>query len=744
MNREETKRCPYCDELIRVNAVKCRYCNSMLSDSPGTPSGSMDMTSMVKQALAGKYEVLEIIGKGGMATVYKAKNKSLNKVVALKVIHPNLVHDEEFIKRFYREAQLGATLSHPNIVQIYDVSSIGGVHYLAMEYLEGEDMQSIIREKGNLTSQQTVKIISSIALALDYAHKKDIIHRDVKSSNILITNEGRAVLTDFGIAHAATGTVLTQAGTVIGTPEYMSPEQAQGKGVDNRSDIWSLGIVMYECLSGKVPFKGDNPLTTIHQLVNNEYPDIGKLKSGIPTWLTSIVYACLEKDPKERIQSGKELAEALKNKTTYEISSYKKTEPTSKQQTTKLKEEELKQPPVGKKKQKSRVLLLSIIGIAIVVLISLYIYLSGNRKEDQLAQQETQPIEQVSELPEPAVEEYIFVPSVTGKTLEEAKALLKDAGFKIIVSDVEESEQAKDGKVLRQEPIASTRCRASETEIKLVVGKYIASPAIQQPVTSNQRRETRDEQPVTRVEQPVTRIEQPTTPSIPPAIQQLLDNMVYVSDGTFTMGCTSEQGSDCDDDEQPTHQVTVSSFYMGKYEVTQAQWHAVMGSNPSRFSGCDNCPVENVSWNDVQDFIRKLNIITGKNFRLPTEAEWEFAARGGNSSRGYKYSGSNTIGSVGWYKDNSGSKTHAVGNLSPNELGLYDMSGNVYEWCNDWYGDYSSSSLTNPGGPSSGSDRVGRGGSWFSGAGNCRVSNRSGNYPGYRIILLGFRLVSLR
>ena len=208
-------------------------------------------------------------------------------------------------------------------------------------------------------------------------------------------------------------------------------------------------------------------------------------------------------------------------------------------------------------------------------------------------------------------------------------------------------------------------------------------------------------------------------------------DMMYVKGGTFTMGGTSEQGSDACDDEKPTHRVTLSTYYIGKYEVTQALWKAVMGNNPSNWKG-DNLPVEKVSWNDCQDFIRKLNALTGKNFRLPTEAEWEFAARGGNNSRGYKYAGSNNIGDVAWYGGNSGSKTHAVGTKSPNELGIYDMSGNVWEWCQDWKGSYSSASQTNPTGASSGSYRVLRGGSWFYYAWRCRSSHRNGGTPGYR------------
>lgn len=222
-------------------------------------------------------------------------------------------------------------------------------------------------------------------------------------------------------------------------------------------------------------------------------------------------------------------------------------------------------------------------------------------------------------------------------------------------------------------------------------------------------------------------------------LEQLVADMVKVEGGTFTMGATSEQSGDAYSDEKPTHSVTLSDYYIGKYEVTQAQWQAVMGSNPSYFKG-DNLPVEQVSWDDCQEFIRKLNQLTELNFRLPTEAEWEYAARGGKMSRGYKYAGSNTIGEVAWYDSNSGSKTHPVGTKQANELGLYDMSGNVREWCQDRYGAYSSSSQTTPTGPSSGSNRVFRGGSWIHDAWFCRVSYRHFITPGYRYLNLGLRL----
>lgn len=218
--------------------------------------------------------------------------------------------------------------------------------------------------------------------------------------------------------------------------------------------------------------------------------------------------------------------------------------------------------------------------------------------------------------------------------------------------------------------------------------------------------------------------------------------MVKVEAGTFTMGATSEQGNDALGDEKPAHKVTLTKdYYIGQTEVTQALWEAVMGSNPSEFKG-DNLPVEYVSWDDCQKFISKLSSLTGSKFRMPTEAKWEYAARGENKSRGYKYSGSNSIDDVAWYTKTTKKRTKPVATKAANELGLYDMSGNVREWCNDWYGYvfYSSSAQTDPTGPTSGSDRLNRGGSWYVDAERCRVARRDWTSPSFRGSTLGLRL----
>ena len=211
--------------------------------------------------------------------------------------------------------------------------------------------------------------------------------------------------------------------------------------------------------------------------------------------------------------------------------------------------------------------------------------------------------------------------------------------------------------------------------------------------------------------------------------------MIPVKGGTFQMG--SDDGYEW---EKPVHQVTLSDYYIGETEVTQELWNAVMGSNPSKFTGNMQRPVEMVSWNDCQTFISKLNQLTGETFRLPTEAQWEYAARGGNKSKGYTYSGSDAEDDVAWYWYNSDRMTHPVKTKAPNELGIYDMSGNVWEWCSDWYGDYSSAAQTDPTGPATGSGRVGRGGSWRHDATGCRVTTHSSCTPASASSDTGLRL----
>ncbi|HHE73293.1 MAG TPA: hypothetical protein ENL34_13545 [Chloroflexi bacterium] len=262
------------------------------------------MNNLIGKTL-GQYQILEEIGRGGMAVVYKAHQPTLERYVAIKVLPQQFTFDREFVERFLREARAAARLNHPNIVTIHDVGQADGTYYIVMEYLEGPSLADLLRQQRALPPQQAAQIVAQVASALDYAHQQGFVHRDVKPSNILLGAGGVAKLTDFGIVKAAEGTRLTQTGTVLGTPEYMSPEQAKGLGVDRHSDIYSLGVVAYEMLAGRVPFSGDT-LAVLHAHVY-EPPDLRALPVGVQ----GVVSSALAKDPRQRFGSSGAFAQAL-------------------------------------------------------------------------------------------------------------------------------------------------------------------------------------------------------------------------------------------------------------------------------------------------------------------------------------------------------------------------------------------------------------------------------------------------
>ncbi|AUM99783.1 serine/threonine protein kinase [Clostridium botulinum] len=266
---------------------------------------------MIGTKLGNRYELLEKVGEGGMATVYKAKCHYLNRFVAIKILKEQFCSDKEFVEKFKREATSVASLSDNNIVNIYDVGSENNIHYIVMEYVDGKTLKELIVEKGKIDPKETVRISKQIASALVCAHRNNIIHRDIKPHNILVTKEGIVKVTDFGIAKASNSATITNSSKVMGSAHYFSPEQAKGSFVDSRTDIYSLGIVMYEMLVGKVPFDGESPVSVAVKHIQNEVVAPKEIDDKIPESLNSLVLKCLEKNPVKRYQTIKNLEEDL-------------------------------------------------------------------------------------------------------------------------------------------------------------------------------------------------------------------------------------------------------------------------------------------------------------------------------------------------------------------------------------------------------------------------------------------------
>ncbi|MBP5515728.1 MAG: SUMF1/EgtB/PvdO family nonheme iron enzyme [Bacteroidales bacterium] len=597
------------------------------------PHTSLPVGTILK---GGEYTILGKIGEGGFSITYVARQNDLNRKVCIKEYFLDgccfrregslrveckasfIEQFEKYRKAFVHEAEMVASVSHPNVVDVIGVFQENNTAYMVMQFIEGQTLESLVVKRGALPLDEAKNYMSQIAEAVGYIHDCNILHRDIKPGNIMITGDYRAILIDFGSAREFVDD-KTQAHTSMLTRGYAPPEQYSTVSRKGRySDIYSLGATLYYVLTATPPVDAAARMT-------EPFPEPASLNPAIPAKINNAIIKAMQTNPADRYQ---DVHSFVSNLWTAENVAGDETQQNSQTQRTLLISQARTVKLDGVQKQREDKtwlwILFAILACLIIVGIVALVRNSGSASQEDTAKQRDEI-----------------------KVIKEAK----------------------------------------------------------QTITAN----------------------------------GVSFDMVYVEGGTFTMGCTSEQGSDCFGSEEPAHSVKLSGYYIGETEVTQALWKAVMGSNPSSFNG-DNLPVENVSWDDAQAFILELNRNTGRTFRLPTEAEWEYAARGGSKSRGYKYSGSENVGNVAWYWDNV-SRTHPVKTRSPNVLGLYDMSGNVWEWCSDWYEDYSSSSRTNPAGPSTGLGRVYRGGSWYNNARHCRVSNRYYGSASHRSHGLGFRLV---
>lgn len=410
---------------------------------------------MSSRLLAGRYELIEKIGEGGMAIVYKAKCRLLNRYVAIKILRPEFTKDEQFVENFRRESQAAAGLSHPNIVSVYDVGQEGNIHFIVMELVEGKTLSELIEEKGRLDYKEAINITRQVASALSLAHKNQIVHRDIKPHNILITNTGVAKLADFGIAKAVSAsTIIGGNNKVMGSVHYFSPEQARGAYVDERSDIYSLGIVLYEMLTGKVPFDGDNPISIALMHINDPMPPVSAEVPGIPPQLEKIIMKATDKYQTNRYRTADEMIEDLDN---IEFI----TKVMGQKAFTIAGEEEKEQPAVSVHPERERTHRKS--------------ELAGNTEESDKTLERANKISTGFIIGAVAVlviagiiglgallgwfsgdSEEIKVPIFVGRTFEEAQALAQETGLEIARGEDVYSPDQEEGKITSQNPTADS------------------------------------------------------------------------------------------------------------------------------------------------------------------------------------------------------------------------------------------------------------------------------------------------
>lgn len=807
-------------------------------------------------AKLGKYTIIERIGAGGMADVYLAKDTVLKRNVAMKILPPEFSRDPERVLRFEKEVRNLAALSHPNIVTVYDVGCDDGYHYYTMELLSGGDLKQRIQQ--GLTPVESLDIFKQIADALRFAHSKGLIHRDIKPKNILFDDEQRPLLTDLGIAKAiGSNTHMTKTGMIIGTPHYMSPEQARGKTVDHRSDLYSLGVVFYEMLTGSVPYEAEDTFAIGYMHINdptpmlpssfseyqpfidrlmakhveNRFVDAGELLScivkvqygeqlprpdftvssvalernypesysltdsetkilrppKIPNWFLGsvigllivliitglyIIFLLLSPVPGDHTAEKRGQSESSASSLAGSDAQSSKSTADQKEPSSSLKDnppeaslsagqpadsfsqehEDLSRADFYRQKEIQRLLALAETNFKAQRLTSpkggsaydrYKEVLALDDKNEQARQGMVLIVNRYIELADNALDREKF--DQAADYLASASTVIPEdeaiaAAHKRLAAAREDIQQRY--KILAQKNEAAKR---ADFDAKMTMGnealadhdKKTALLAYQEALTLYPD----DESAQAGLEKARSLKDVPKHGDTLTNLQKM--TFVYIGSGKFHMG-SSESDSDRDSDEL-LHKVTlIKGYWLQTTEVTQGQWKMVMGENPSRFSDCgDNCPVENVSWQDTHSFIAKLNSSDSKlTYRLPTEAEWEYAARAGSESKFCFGNSAKTLSNYGWYDSNADNKTHPVAGKKANAWGLYDMHGNVWEWCQDWYGDYPTGAIVNPTGPLTGRNRVFRGGSWFSGYKMCRSAVRQALSQENRNFYLGLRLAA--
>ena len=740
-----------------------------------------------KQALPAGYQLkgyllLEVLGVGGFGVTYLAEDVRLGRHIAIKeylpnefamrdgeTVHPKSRRDrEDFqwgLERFLDEARTLARFRHPNLVRVLDYFDDNDTAYIVMDYERGESLDQLLVQHGKLTERQLTRLLLPIVDGLKHVHAAGYLHRDIKPSNVFVRlSDESPVLLDFGSARQALGR-KSRSLTAVASAGYSPPEQYESEGEQGPwTDIYGLSALCYRAATGNAPVEAPRRMNRLAQRRPDPLP---KLVDVRPDGYSALFLEAVDKGL-EPIHSDRP-----PNLDAW-VATLSESQPDAQQQHKALDravDSAVSAKVLGNATFQRRrvwvgVAATVVTGVTVLLAWTLWksapvgddagrrgiqeegISLAGEfagkdllardeqpsvRKEQDVVQKSVRLSEEAGpvsrgRLPTPVAQRAAQIPG--GNISAESAA-----------ETVEWLSADRLARIPPPQPVAygtlTLDLAPPDATVTLGDSSSVYRPEVRLPEGPHEVSVMR---PGYRTSTSTVEVSGDTRERIK---LDLLEpegpagmSLVWIPPGQFQMGSTSV---DAAKDERPVTRVSISAgFWLGKYEVTQSEWTTLMGSNPSGFSGCERCPVERVSWEDVQEFLRRVNADEPVNlYRLPTEAEWEYAARAGTTEDRYLAS----LDKIAWHRSNSGLRTRPVGQREANAFGLYDMLGNVWEWVHDWQGRYSGRIVTDPLGPQSGSNRVYRGCSWVSDAKACRASLRYADSPAYRFNHLGFRLL---